>query len=59
VPTFSRQALTLLWSHYVKVLAMTPSVPDHILTVYRTQLVTMPWKDFFPDMDAIEMMVKV
>jgi len=59
VPTFSRQALTLLWSHYVKQLATLTSVPDHVLTVYHTQLVTMPWTAFFPDMDAINLMVKV
>ena len=59
VPAFSRQALTLLWSHYVRVLATPSTVPDHVLTVYHTQLVMMPWKGFFPDMDAIDMMVKV
>jgi len=59
VPAFSRQALTLLWSHYVKELATQSSVPDHVLTVYHTRLVMMPWIGFFPDMDAIEMMVKV
>ena len=59
VPVFSRQALTLLWSHYVKELATLSSVPDYVLTVYHTRLVTVPWKGFFPDMDAIEMMVKV
>jgi len=59
VPVCSRQALTLLWSHYVKMLATPASVPDHVLTVYHTRLVMVPWKGFFPDMDAIELMVKV
>jgi len=59
VPAFSRQALTLLWTHYVKELATLSSVPDYVLTVYHTRLVTVPWKGFFPDMDAIEMMLKV
>jgi len=59
VMVFSRQALMMLWNHYVKVLATPQSVPDHVLTVYHTQLVVMPWKGFFPDMDSIEMMVKV
>jgi len=43
----------------VKELATASSVADHVLTVYHTRLVTMPWKGFFPDMDAIDMMVKV
>jgi len=59
VPVCSRQALSLLWSHYVKTLATPSSVADHVLTVYHTRLVTMPWNGFFPDMDAIELMVKV
>jgi len=60
VAVCSRQALGLLWSHYVSTLAAaTPSVADHVLTVYHTHLVTLPWHAFFPDMHAIQLMVKV
>jgi hypothetical protein len=59
LPTFCVQALGLLWNHYVNVLATKSGVVDHILAVYHTQLVTMPWNGFYPDMHAIELMVKV
>ena len=60
VAVCSRQALGLLWSHYVSTLATAkPSVADHVLTVYHTHLVTLPWHAFFPDMHAIQLMVKV
>jgi hypothetical protein len=59
LPTFCVQAFGLLWNHYVNVLASKPGVADHVLAVYHTQLVTMPWNSFYPDMHAIELMVKV
>ena len=58
LPAFSCQALSLLWRHYVEKLVI-PDLPDHVLIVYHTQLVKLPWEKFFPDMQAIELMMKV
>ncbi|XP_013408243.1 ectopic P granules protein 5 homolog isoform X1 [Lingula anatina] len=58
IPPFARNALTLVWEYYVKVLS-AKKTPEHILQVFHARLTTLQWGKFLPDLQTLELMVKL
>ena len=53
-----RDALTLVWPYYVDTLSL-PGTPDHVLQVLHSQLRSLPWGNFYPDAQAMALMLQV
>jgi len=57
LPALSRNAFILLWSQYVTSFT-TKGLPENLLRVVHNRLVMLPWLKLFPDLQAVELMVK-
>ena len=58
VPAFCQSALTHLWPYYVHTLARK-GVPGHVLQMYHLGLAKVAWHKFWPDIQAVQLMLKV
>ena len=50
--------MALLWEYYCSTLAC-PSPSSSTLYVYHTHLTRLPWQQYYPDLAAIEAMMKL
>ena len=48
----------LLWSYYCSSLSQ-PTTPRHVLLTYHSTLEELPWSFFFPDLAAMDAMMKL
>jgi hypothetical protein len=48
----------LLWSHYCSSLSQ-PSTPHYVHSTYHLTLEKLPWSLFFPDLAAMDAMMKL
>ena len=48
----------LMWNHYCSTLAL-PTTPGSLLSAYHSTLEQLPWSSFFPDLAAMDSMMKL
>ncbi|XP_077996830.1 ectopic P granules protein 5 homolog [Glandiceps talaboti] len=58
LPHYTRDALSLFWPYYVNVLSHK-GVVEHILRVYHARFIALPWNQFYPRLEAVELMMKL
>jgi len=58
MPKFGHHALNLLFAHYVHRIAKK-TVPAFVVHVYDANLVNLPWQDYLPGIQEIELMLEV
>ena len=57
-PLQNVSVLGLLWTYYCSSLSQ-PSTPRHVLSTYHSTLEELPWSLFFPDLAAMDAMMKL
>ena len=57
-PAQQYSILALQWENYCSTLSL-PAPPSAVLRVYHAHLVNLPWGDYFPDLAAVEAMMKL
>lgn len=57
-PTQQYSIMALLWEYYCSTLTC-PSPSSPILQVYHAHLSRLPWQQYYPDLAAIEAMMKL
>ena len=57
-PLQSVSVMGLLWTYYCSSLSQ-PSTPRHVLSTYHSTLEELPWSLFFPDLAAMDAMMKL
>ncbi|ELT99413.1 hypothetical protein CAPTEDRAFT_219894 [Capitella teleta] len=58
LPAYSRSALSLLWPYYLQTMARRV-LPQFILSMYHKCLLQLPWAKFWPDIEAVQLMLKI
>ncbi len=51
-------SFSLLWPHYCNQLALY-NIPEHVLQCYHIHLSTLPWQDYQPNLESMDLMLQV
>ena len=53
-----RMPFPLLWPYHIKHI-VKGAIPKHVQRAFHNQLTSLPWNKFYPDIQAMDLMVKV
>ncbi len=58
IPSSATNAMTYVWPYYCQVLAWK-GLREDVLHIYHQCLINCPWNQYQPDLQAMELMVRV
>ena len=57
-PTGSNSIMSHLWRYYCSTLSL-PNTPPYIMEIYHSTMKDLPWSTFYPDLAALDVMMKL